>query len=501
MKRYKHSLSHYHLTTGEMGKLYPVGCYEALPGDTIQSHTSALIRLSPPARPVMHPVVVRFHSWFVPYRLIWEDFEDFMTGGPDGEDASVVPYIDAHAVNGFTAKTLPDYLGAKPGTAAAGLRINAFAVRAFNLIWNKCYRDQDLQTERVVPVASGADTTSPLDVPFVAWEKDRFTAARPWTQKGPDVTIPLGTTAPVITNDTPFTWSRDAAGGWDNRRIELAADGLALRIDGAGGNQGEQAVFGNESGLVADLTAGVAPSILDLRYAMGIQRYQEARALYGSEYVDYLRFLGIRPSDARLQRPEYLGGGKQTIAWSEVVSTTPADDGLGVLGGHGLSAMRTRPNRYFFEEHGICLTLMSVRPKSIYGDGLHRMFSRSTKEDFYQKELELVGQEPIYSRELFAESDANGGDDVFGYGDRYSDYRSLPSRISGEFRDSTLNDWHMARLFSSQPTLNDTFVACDPTDRIFVDQTAGADHLWCMVNHKIVARRLVGPTGRMPRVI
>lgn len=495
MKRSKHSLSHYHLTTGQLGKLYPVGCYEVIPGDTVQQHTSALIRLSPPARPVMHPVVVRFHHWYVPYRLLWEDFENFITGGSDGEgDGAVYPTITAHAANGFTAKTLPDYFGIRPGAAGASLEVSALPIRAYNMIWNKCYRDQDLQSELVVPVTSGADTTSPLTVQSVSWEKDRFTAARPWPQKGPDVLLPLGTTAPV-------TISPDGATASPTYRIASDSTPRSLTV-----NNGATAAHWNQAGTasetayyvdpalvgVADLSAASSATVQELRYAMGLQRYAEARALYGSEYVDYLRYLGIRPSDARLQRPEYLGGAKQTIAWGEVLNT--ADD-LGGIGGHGLSAMRTRPYRHFFEEHGVCITLMSVRPRSMYGESLERMWSRRAKEDFFEKELERVGQEPIYSREVYAESDANGGSDVFGYGDRYSDYRGMRSRVSGEFRDSTLYDWHLARLLAAAPTLNSAFITCAPSNRIFVDQTAGADHLWCMINHKIAARRMVGHPG------
>lgn len=499
MKRFKHSLSHYHLTTGEMGKLYPVGHYEVLPGDTCQQHTSALIRLSPPVRPVMHPVVVRFHTWYVPYRLLWPDFEKFITGGADGEgESTVFPSITAHATNGFTAKTLPDYFGIKPGAAGASMNVSALPVRAYNFIWNKCYRDQDLQTELVVPITGGADTTSPLAVQSVAWEKDRFTAARPWPQKGPDVVLPLGTSAPVSLTAT--------LGGnqivRDSATHGIVGPGASLGSVTGGGvlgqiGPGTGAVIDPNGTLFADLTGASAATVTELREAMALQRYAEARALFGSEYVDYLRYLGIRPSDARLQRPEYLGGAKQTITFSEIVQTSePATDNpLGQLGGHGISAMRTRPYRHFVEEHGIVITLMSVRPRSMYPDGLPRMWSRRIKEDFWQKELEHIGQEPVYSRELWAESDANGGSDVFGYADRYSDYRTRMSYVSGEFRDSTMYDWHLARLFSAAPTLNSTFITCDPSDRIFADQTANADHLWSMVNHRIAIRRMVGRGG------
>lgn len=328
----------------------------------------------------------------------------------------------------------------------------------------------------------------------MSWEKDRFTAARPWPQKGPEVTLPLGTSAPIVKNPTsgainPTKWVLSASG---NTPADDTAIDQALGFTERAGTNDRLSIDPNGA-LIADLSTATAASVIDLREAIALQKYQEARALYGSEYVDYLRYLGIRPSDARLQRPEYLGGAKQTISFGEVLNTT--DTTLGEIGGHGITAMRTRPYRHFFEEHGVCMTLMSVRPRSMYGDALERMWSRRTKEDFWQKELEMIGQEPIYRREVYTQSDANGGDTVFGYGDRYSDYRALRSRISGEFRDSTLYDWHLARLLGAAPALNSAFITCDPSDRIYVDQTAGADHLWCMVNHRIAARRMVRHPG------
>jgi len=228
-----------------------------------------------------------------------------------------------------------------------------------------------------------------------------------------------------------------------------------------------------------------------VREAFALQRYQEARARYGSRYTEYLRYLGVRSSDSRLQRPEYLGGGKQTISFSEVLQTAmtegDADDyGVGVMRGHGISAMRSRRYRRFFEEHGLVLSLLSVRPRTMYGQGLDRMWSRSTKEDYFQKELEAIGQQEVLNKEVyFADS---GPTDVFGYQDRYHDYRYIQSKVAGEFR-STLDYWHMARIFSGDVTLNSAFVSCDPTTRIY--QVATNDVLWMMASHSIQARRMV----------
>ena len=230
--------------------------------------------------------------------------------------------------------------------------------------------------------------------------------------------------------------------------------------------------------------------INQLREAFALQRFEEHRALYGSRYTEYLRYLGIRASDARLQRPEYLGGGRQTIQFSEVLQTAEGTDPVGTMRGHGIAAMRTNRYRRFIEEHGYVMTLMSVMPISIYQNGLPRLWNRRVKEDFWQKELEHIGEQEILIKELYAK--ASNPDEVFGYQDRYDEYRSHQSFVSGEFRD-LLNYWHFARDFANEPTLNSDFVYGIPTNRPFAEQTK--NQLYCMVNHSIQARRLVSRRG------
>lgn len=487
-RRQKHSLSHHNLATFDMGELAPVGCVEVLPGDSFQHGASVLLRCSPLLSPVMHPIDVRLHHFFVPNRLTWDGWEDFITGGSDGEggDSGAYPTITVNSGTGFAEGSLADYLGVPTGVD--DLPVCALPFRAYGMIWNEFFRDQDLQTELVVSTASGADTTTNQTLQKCAWQKDYFTLARPWPQKGPDITLPLGETAPVVTTGVApkFTTTNDA--GQQTIR-GISGQRLWEGNDGAWASTAE-IKFASVSGLEADLAEATSSNVNDLRRAMALQRYQEARALYGSEYVDYLRFaFGVTSDDARLQRPEYLGGGKQTIAFSEIVQSGPDgdDDGVGALKGHGIAAMRSNRYRRFFNEHGWVISLMSVRPRSMYGSGLHRSFSRTTKEDYYQRELEHIGQQEILNKELrWAHATPNG---VFGYGDRYSEYRHQPSRVAGEFR-STLNFWHLARLFSSDPALNSTFVTCTPGKRIHAEQTA--DQLWVMVNHSIQARRAVG---------
>lgn len=483
-RRTKHSLSHYKLATFDMGELVPVGCVEVLPGDSFQHASSVLLRVSPLLAPVMHPISVRVHHFFVPNRLLWDGWEDFITGGDDGEggDSGAYPTITVNTGTGWAEGSLADYLGIPTGVD--DLPVSALPFRAYAAIFNEYYRDQDLVTELTYSTGSGADTTTNTTLQRIAWEKDYFTAARPWPQKGPDVTLPLGTVAPIVA-DGNLTFT--SAGGGSS---SLAKENSAGRyIYEMANSIPHSTALRYAGGLEADLEAATGVNVTEVRRMFALQRYQEARAMYGSEYVDYLRYaFGVTSSDARLQRPEYLGGGKQTIAFSEVLQTGPdtEDEGVASLKGHGIAAMRSRRYRRFFEEHGYVISLMSVRPRSMYGTGLHRAWSRTTKEDYFQQELEFIGQQEVLNKEVYAAHATPGG--TFGYQDRYSEYRHLPSYVSGEFR-STLNYWHLARLFASDPALNSTFVTCNPGKRINAEQTT--DQLWVMVNHSLQARRQV----------
>lgn len=449
MKRYKHSLSHYKLATGGMGQLIPIANVEVLPGDTLQHATQALIRVSPLVAPVMHPVQVRVHHFFVPHRLVWDGWEDFITGVSEDE----VPQ------SGTGGGRLGDYLGVPPSYTG---QVSALPLRAYNLIYNDFYRDQDLQQE--IDLGAGA-------LRNCAWEKDYFTTARPWPQKGAAVSIPLGSTANIYSENKPdfgpgVTWSP----GQSAQPQEQNADG-DWKFDK----------------VYADLGNATTVDVEQLREAFALQRYAEARARYGSRYTEYLAYLGVNSSDQRLQRPEFLGGGKATISFSEVLSTSSGGGtNVGDMAGHGIAAIRTRRYRRYFQEHGTVMSLMSVRPKSMYNNGIHRSWLRRTKEDFWQKELESLGQQEISNAEVYA--DHADPDDTFGYVDRYREYREHPSTVHAEMRD-LLNYWHMGRIFDSEPVLNGDFVKCEPTDRIYAD--TNTDPLIFNVSNSIQARRLV----------
>lgn len=477
--RNKFSLSHHKLLTCNMGELIPCGLLEVLPGDSFQMATSALVRCSPLLTPVMHPVDVRIHHWFVPHRLVWTDWENFITGGPDGNNASVAPTISTGG-GGVSVGSLADYQGVPTGVASKSY--SALPTRGYQLIWREWYRDQDLETAPTIDLTDGADTTTTTTLQNCDWEKDYLTSARPWEQKGPSITLPLGTTAPVsvtgATGATPTVLRTN-----DGLHHHLQSDAAAVQI--------ATSTSGTDPALFADLSAASAANVNLLREAFALQRYEEARARYGSRYTEYLRYLGIRSSDARLQRPEYLGGGRNTIQFSEVLSSNGATGGnLGQLGGHGIAATRSNRFRRFFEEHGYIHSLISIRPKTMYIQGLRRTFNRTTKEDYWQKELEHIGQQAVLNKEVYLAHATPDG--TFGYQDRYDEYRREESWVSGEFR-STLNMWHFARSFASDPALNATFVKCVPSEAPFAVNSSNT--MWLMIKNSVQARRMLAHTG------
>lgn len=489
MKRSKFNLSYTNLFSCDMGELIPVGLLEVLPGDTIQISTAALLRCAPMLAPPMHPVDVRIHHWFVPNRLTWDSWEDFITGGPDGYNTQVTPYITV-AAGGVAVGTLADYMGVPTGANATSINVNALPFRAYQLIWNEYYRDQDLQTKAVVSTADGVpDTTTSLSLQNCCWEKDYFTSARPWEQKGSAVTIPLTgsgtvTLVPSTTNSNANI-IRTASDDSIPAAAALGSEVTTGFLEATGG--GTNRVLDPNGRLTTSLTsAGV--TVNALRQSLAIQRFEEARAMYGSRYPEYLRAIGVISSDARLQRPEYLGGGRQRIQFSEVLQT--AADGsspVSTLRGHGISAMRSNRVRRFFEEHGFLMTLMSVRPKTIYANGLHRHFGKFSKFDYWQKEFEHLGQQGVANKEVYMPAASPNA--YFGYQDRYDEYRRMESRIGGEFRSSSLNFWHFARIFASEPALNATFVSAVPPERPFA--APSADVLYIQVHHSVQARRML----------
>jgi hypothetical protein len=489
MKRSTHDLSFTHSTSGDMGLLYPIAAIDVLPGDTMRHAVDMLARVAPMAKPVMHPVDIRVHNFFVPNRLIWEDWEDFIVGN---EGSKTYPTITP----GSAADTvLFDRFGAEPVT---GVAYDALPARAYNLIWNEFFRDQDLSTERTIDLTDGADTTTDLDIARIAWGKDYFTTARANPQQGTAVSLGFSSGLAPIQGLGISDTSSSNVYETDNATAQAYSDRWSV----AGTNTGDAAlnfqsteVDSNGKPLIyADLSgASGGIDINELRNSIALQRIAEAREFFGSRYEDYLRFYGINPRDGRLQRPEPLGGSRQRIAFSEVLVTAEGTStNPGELYGHGIAGLRQRPYRKMFEEHGWIISLLSVRPAGIYQNGIPKRFLRREPTDFWHSELELLPWQEVNELEIYGGgSSAN----TFGYVPRFDEYRELNSFVSGTFRGGTEEDWTLAREFASAPTLNASFVECTPSDRIYLD-TAMPEMLF-NIRHNIRARRLVRANARI----
>jgi len=492
-KRNKFNLSCYKNFSCDMGEMVPIGIQEVLPGDSFNHSTSALIRLAPLNSPVMHPVHVMIHHWFVPFRLIWDDWENFITGGPDGTSAPVFPTITSPVSTGFVIGSLGDYLGVPTGFASK--EVSALPFRAYQLIFNLCYRDEDLVTSAALSTASGPDTTTSTSLQRVAWPKDYQTTARPWEQKGAEVSLPLVGEAPVRGLSVAGANSTAGATGYDSAGDTTASGtrgwpAAAMFVEDVINSAGTAGTSGHLPNAYIDGEDFEAPSVNEFRFSMAWQRVLEARSRFGSRYTELLRAWGVRSPDARLQRPEYLGGGKETIQFSEVLGT--AQDNLGELGGHGIGAMRSNNYNKFFTEHGFVISFMFARPIALYTDALPRLWNRRTREEFWQPELQHLGQQTVRNKEVYL--GASNPDGTFGFQDRFDELRRGINTVSGELRPGGIWDTYtLARGFGSEPALNATFVTCDPTKDIFA--APSEDGLIVMANHKIMARRLCSKTG------
>lgn len=470
LRRHRHVLNHHRLLTCSLGEFVPVSCVEVLFGDSFRQMARALVRFSPLVRPVMHPVRAEFQHWYIPTRLVWPEFEEMITGRG-------TPDFPTVAIDG-TVGGLHDHLGLPP--SAAGLEVNAFTTRCYNLVFNEFVRDQNLDAE------VSLDSTV---LQHSRWQKEYFTLARDEPQQGPEISIPFNAgQVPVLgvgnisTSDVgPVSNVKETGGGtttYPNAKT-LWNSGGHFRTDPDGFPE-----------VYADLSdASGAISVRDLWTAEGLQRFAQRRSRFGERYTDLARYHGITPADSRLQRPEFLGGGRQTIAFSEVLATAESDGvNIGELKGHGIAALRSRPYRRFFSEHGFVLTTMTLRPKVMYQEFLARHYMYKERADYWTQELENVGQQEVWAREVQAtEPDA---EKVFGYVDPYEQYRRHPSSVSGVFR-TTQQNWHFARKFEgpAAPGLNAGFVTCDPRNDPFASQTE--PQLQIMSEQLITAQRLV----------
>ena len=498
----KHSgfdLSHERLLSAKMGYLYPVLLEEVLPTDTFQVNTEMLIKMQPLIGPLMHRVNAYMHYFFVPNRIVWEDWEEFITGGEDGTSQVALPTF--HPGNRVVATgSLWDHLGlpTDPEEAAfiteTDTEFSTLPFRGYATIWNEYYRDVHLQEPIDIETTNWQDPMFQLQ--RRAWEKDYFTSARPAPALGPQIFLPLEW-SPVyqhatLTNDIPdqgpvgTLYTADAIGA--------EIQNLQVGDDETPNPDGTPVYVQN----LVDPQQSNSLTINDLREANKVQEWLEKAMRGGSRYTEILQsFFQANPGDARLQRPEYLGGGKIPIVISEVLSSVGLEanggDALGTQAGHGVGMGSGAGFKRTFQEHGYIFGILSVLPRTSYMNGVHKHWSRRDRFDYYWPEFADLGEQEIKKLEVFYDMDNfTQNDKAWGYQQRYAEYKYKDSSFHGDFRTASYDTWHMGRNYtqaSNGPELNPQFIECNPTDRIWAVTDPSVDNLLIQLYHDVRANR------------
>jgi hypothetical protein len=475
-------LTHDVKLSAEMGNLVPILTLECVPGDKFDIGCESLIRFAPMIAPVMHRMDVSMHYFFVPNRILWSNWEKFIT---DANSGLVAPYLRPDpswdTVQPNALKFL-DYLGVPPvDNSTYRQNINALPIAAYQCIYNEYYRDQNLVPPVNYKLVDG-DNDDGIDavnrfctLRKRAWEHDYFTASLPFAQKGAAVDIPLGQI------DVPWT---KVSGKNSSGSPDVQATSGTYDVNGGVPSPLTDGLY------VPQITADVEPTTInDLRRAFRLQEWLEKNARGGTRYIEnILTHFGVRSSDKRLQRPEYITGVKSPVVISEIVNTTGQTDGLpqGNMAGHGVSVSSGRSGSYYCEEHGYIIGIMSVMPKTAYQQGIPKTFLKNDTLDYFWPSFANIGEQPVTNNEIFAYTAT--AEETFGYVPRYAEYKYMPSRVAGDFR-TTLDYWHLGRKFDEQPSLGTTFVECEPTKRIFAVEDPEGDSLYCHVLNKIKAVR------------